>query len=511
MADNQTETIAFLSSPDSFGAPDPVDRVETHGAFVFLCGDTALKLKRAVIYDYMDLSTPDKRRAMLMRELELNRPAAPTLYRDVVAVTREADGRLALDGAGDPVDWVLRMRRFPAEDELEAVAARGGLDDVLATELGHSLAAYHHAAPVRLRDGTRLIADILDELDRVFAGFPGTEALRLHRGWSAGARNALDRHADLLKARGQTGAVRRGHGDLHLRNLVLLDGRPVPFDALEFDETLGTCDLLYDLAFLLMDLCHRDLRRAAARVLDAWLLDFQGRQDAGLAALPLFLSVRAAIRAMVLLQTDAARGMPHASDAEVALLLQEATGFLRPPPPVCIAVGGFSGTGKSLLARGLAPHVGAAPGAVWLASDVLRKAGRDNTAPLPDAAYSATARGQVYERMMARAGTILGAGHTVILDATFLDPTRRTAARDMATALDVPFVGLWLTAPPDRLRQRVAGRRGDASDADVAVLERQLAAGSGTVDWRHLDATCDAGATLSAARAALADATPAGA
>ncbi len=309
MDHSQAEVVAYLSSPAAFAGEGPVEVIETHGAYVFLAGDTALKLKRAVRYDYLDQSTPRLRHRMLNRERDLNAPAAPTIYRDVVPITRTATG-LELGGSGVPLDWVLRMNRFPARDELQAVAERGELDDRLATEIGTSLAAYHAAAPVRSRAGSPLIAAILDELGRVFAEFPGTRGTEDVGPWLAEARAALARVTPLLDRRGAEGHVRRGHGDLHLRNLVLIDGHPQPFDALEFDETLGTCDLLYDLAFLIMDLDHRGLDRAACRVLDAWLTGARGAEDRGLAALPLFLSLRAAIRAMVLLQTDAARGRP---------------------------------------------------------------------------------------------------------------------------------------------------------------------------------------------------------
>ena len=480
MAD-QTEVVRFLSDPATHGGA-AVERVETHGALVFLAGDEALKIKRAVRYDYMDLSTPERRHAMLARELELNRPAAPEIYRDLVAITREGAG-LALGGTGEPVEWALRMWRFPAGDELEAVAARGGLDDRLAADLGHAVGAYHRAAPGRAADGAALIGEILDELGRVFGAMPRVlEAPRIAR-FDEAARAMLARVGPLLTARGAGGHVRRCHGDLHLRNLVLIGGRPVPFDALEFDERLGTCDVLYDLAFLLMDLDHRGLRRAANITLAAWLRDADGAEDAGLAALPLFLAVRAAIRAMVLVQTDAAKGTVGVSDAEARRYLEEAVAALSPPPARLVAVGGLSGSGKTVLARGLAPRLGLAPGAVHLRSD-LERPGPPGTAD-----YSAAGRAAVYDRMLARAETMLAAGWPVLLDATFLDPADRARAEALATRAGVDFVGLWLTAPAACLLARVAARRGDASEADEAVVRAQLARAPSGGGWRALDAS----------------------
>lgn len=484
---DQSKTVRFLSSGKAFGSSEPVEVIETHGAFVFLCGDEAIKLKRAVTYDYMDLGTPDLRRRMIAHELELNRPFAPEIYRDMQPVTREAGG-LAIGGDGPVVDWILRMWRFPADRELEVIAERGAFDDGLADATGRAIASYHAAAPIRHLPGRRLIADILDELGRVFSEFEGAAGADRVADWQAMAGGALDDAGPVLDARGREGHVRRAHGDLHLRNLVLIDGRPVPFDALEFDETLGTCDVLYDMAFLVMDLCHRGLRRQACRVLEAWLREARGSEDAGLQALPLFLSVRAAIRAMVLLQTDRARTKQGASAAEIAAYLDLACTALGKERPRLLATGGFSGSGKSVLARALAPKLGALPGAVLLSSDLERKAGRAQDKPLDPAAYRAEKRQAVYHAMLRRAETILRAGHSVILDATFIDPALRAEAEALALGVGVPFEGLWLDAPADLLLARVEAREGDASDADRAVLESQLAAGHGPLNWTRLDA-----------------------
>lgn len=486
-SDDQSDVVQFLNTPAAFGGDAPVTLVETHGAYVFLAGDVALKIKRAVHYDYMDLSTVARRKKMLQRELALNRSAAPSIYRDVVPVTREANGTLALDGSGLAVEWVLRMWRFPAGDELSVIADEGRFTDALADELGHCIFAYHSAAPRREADAPRLIGDILDELVRVFDGLHadlGTDAAN----FDSCARTRLSTAAPLLHARGAAGHVRRCHGDLHLRNLVLLGGVPTPFDALEFDETLGTCDVLYDLAFLLMDLRHRALPRAANIVLNSYLLAAVGAEDRGLAALPLFLATRAAIRAMVTLQTNRARNLPARADAEARRYLEDAMAALAPAGPRLVAVGGLSGTGKTTLARELAPHIGAAPGAVHLRSDLERKAmaGIDPQTRLPAAHYAKEGRDRVYQRMLERGKALLRAGHSVLLDATFLDRTNRDNAAALASALGLPFTGFWLEAPTTTLLARIAARRGDASDADATVLQAQLTRDPGRLDWHRL-------------------------
>lgn len=484
---DQTETVEFLSSGSAFSSGEPVEVVETHGAYVFLCGDTALKLKRAVRYDYMDLSTVELRQRMIARELELNRPRVPEIYRDMLPITRTRYG-LALGGDGPVVDWVLRMWRFPAEHELEVIAQHGGFNDRLADATGKEIFSYHASVPVRDQLGRVLISDILAELGRVFDEYKDAAGTERIAEFQIVAAEALRDVGDTLDARSKEGHVRRAHGDLHLRNLVLIEGRPVPFDALEFDETLGTCDVLYDIAFLVMDLCHRGLRRQACLTLGAWLREACGAQDAGLVGLPLFLSVRAAIRAMVLLQTDKARRMIGASAVEISEYVTLACDALKPKAPKLIAIGGFSGSGKSVLARSLAPEIGALPGAVLLNSDQERKAGLSQDARLDPYEYSADRRDAVYRAMFGRAEAILGAGHSVILDGTFIDPGLRAMAGEVAKVSSVPFAGFWLNAPHELLFERVRCRTSDASDAGTAVLKSQLATDLGPISWTKVDA-----------------------
>lgn len=501
---DQSEAIAFLADPATYGGAR-VEHVETHGAHVFLAGEVALKIKRAVRYDYMDFSTLEKRHAMLQRELYLNRAAAPEIYRNLVPITRESDGHLALGGAGEPVEWALRMQRFPAEAELSAVAARGALDDGLADELGRVIAAYHDCAARRSADGGELIASILRELRDALAGMAGLLDVEQIRTFEVEAVGQLKLLTPLLAERTKAGCVRRVHGDLHLGNFVLIGGRPVPFDALEFDERLGTCDVLYDLAFLLMDLCHRDLRRAANLVLGAYLLAMNGTQDSGMAALPLFMAVRAAIRSMVTVQTGRAKGDPAASRSEARKYLGDALDMLVAPAPRLIAIGGRSGTGKTVLARALAPEIGGLCGAVHLRSDLERKA-MAGVAPethLPPEHYTKEASDKVYARMFERARALLRAGASVVLDAAFLDPAERAEAKALAAEFSVAFDGIWLEAEPDRLVARVSARRGDASDADATVVRKQLGFDVGPVDWRCVDASGASDATLAKTRAAL--------
>jgi uncharacterized protein len=490
---DQSETIAFLAAASTHGGA-PVERIDTHASVVFLAGASAWKLKRAVRYDYLDFSTPDRRKAMCEAELRINRRTAPALYRRVVAVVRKADGSLALGGSGQAVDWVIEMARFDQDALFDRLAGRGALDIRSMPELGAEIARFHRAAESRRdRGGRDGLEWVVEGNAAGFAEFGAgildpSACARL----KAAARDALGRHGALLDARRAAGLVRQCHGDLHLRNIVLLDGRPTLFDAVEFNEEISCTDVLYDLAFLLMDLWRRQLPRHANAVWNAWLRDMA--DFAGVGLLPLFLSCRAAIRAKTsataaTLQTNAERRGELVSLAQGYLAM--ARTLLTPPPPCLVAVGGFSGSGKSTLAHALAPSLGAAPGAVVIRSDEIRKqlCGVQPLVRLGGEGYTAEVSRRVYATALDRAAAIVGGGHAVIVDAVFARPTDRDAIAAAAESAGVPFVGLWLDAPESVLLTRTERRQLDPSDADAAVVHAQLQQTTGPITWRRVDAS----------------------
>ena len=479
----QAEVAAFLAG---LAGTQPI---ETHISAIFVGQDTAWKMKKAVALGFLDFSTLAARGHFCRRELELNQPAAPGIYRDVVPITRAPDGSLQEGSAGEVVEWVLRMAPIPAGDFLDAVAARGALTPALLDALGDTVFALHGAAPqVAGLDAPAAMAAVLAGNLRAAsaAGLPEAALTPL----AAQFQVALEGAAPKLAARAAEGRIRRCHGDLHLGNLCLWQGKPTPFDALEFDEALARIDTGYDLAFLLMDLDQQAGRAAANRLLNRYLA--RAGDYGVLGPLPLWLALRALVRAHV----EAARGRDGVP------LLQAAAGYLAPPPPRLIAVGGLQGTGKSTLARGLAPALGAAPGALLLRSDELRKRrfGLAPEAPLPPAAYSEAVSSATHEELFMIAEAALRQGHAVALDAMFLDAGHRQKAAEIAARVGVPFQGFWLEAPMEILKSRILARRGDASDATIAVLERAAQADPGPIDWRRLDAAGDA---LAAARKAL--------
>lgn len=490
-ATDQAAAIAFLKTHATCGASIARDVIQTHAALVFLHETEALKIKRAVKYDYLDFSTLGQREVMLQREVALNSDAAPGLYHDVVPLTRAPDGTMALDGDGQVIEWVLRMTRFAADAELSVMAARGQIDDSLADSLGQSIAGYHRSAGPKREDGRVLIREIIAELNREMGGMHAQLGAELISDFITACSAECARVDNLLHDRAQAGWVRRCHGDLHLRNIVMWHDVPTPFDALEFDERLGTCDVLYDLAFLLMDLSHHQLPAAANLVLNAYLLH-SGADDhyAGLSALALFLAVRAGIRAMVDVQTAAVNDDAVELVTQARSFLHQALDFLAPPAPQLIAIGGLSGSGKTTVARQIAPQLGAFPGAVHLRSDLERKA-HFNVPPfekLPPEAYRPEVSDIVYTIMRSKARLALGAGQAVILDAVHATPDERRLAQGIAQEIGCPFTGIWLDAEAPVRVERVTHRARDASDADAQVALRQGALQIGDMTWHRLDA-----------------------
>ncbi|HEV3493715.1 MAG TPA: AAA family ATPase [Reyranella sp.] len=490
VVEDQSEVIAFLEAHLS-----PVKRIDTHGAVVFLAGARAYKLKRAVKFPYMDFSTVERRAAMCAAEIEINRRLAPEIYLGTAAVWRGRDGKPALGEVGEAaeaaIDWLVVMHRFNEEGLLDRMAERGALTSELMAALGARVARFHDGlAPIKsgfctpddyrhsVAADVRQMREAGDRLDP-----PTSEAL------AEAMPKALEPHMDLVARRVVAGAVRRCHGDLHLRNIVLIDGWPVPFDAIEFSERIANIDVLYDLSFTLMDLCERMLRPLANRLLNEWLwriAELTGApHEEALALLPMFLSRRASIRAFVDAQAAAVSG----ADASRARDYQKiALSFLRPVPPRLVAIGGLSGSGKTTLALRMAPEIGRAPGAVVVRSDVERKrrAGVALEDRMPAGSYTSESSATVYAAFLTRAERVLRVGHSVVLDAVFAHPDERAAAEALADKVGVPFEGIWLDVPKEVAQARVAARKVDASDATPAVVERQFGYDLGEIRWRRL-------------------------
>lgn len=461
MTDANPDDIARLFDPP----PDAV--IETHISRVFLAGRRAWKLKKAVALPYVDFSSLESRLLACRREVELNRRTAPDLYLGVHAVYRDAQGQPTFTENGKPVEWLVEMKRFDPGQTLDRVLDRAGLEAEAVDELAEAIAGFHAGAAVVDLEGEAALARALRLNDEAFSrldpsALPGAALADT----MSVLKRELTRQRMRLAGRSPAGKIRRTHGDLHLRNIVLIDGRPVLFDCLEFDEALAICDTLYDLAFLLMDLLAHEQRSIANRVLNRYL-EVSGDYD-GVALLPLYVAIRACIRCHI-------AALKPETWPEARRYLGLAGHALRQSSAGLVAIGGLSGTGKSTVAREVAARYPTVCGAVILRSDAIRKelAGVPLHQRLPKEAYARENSHRVYALLQERAAGLLDAGVPVILDAVFGKPDERSAARRLAETAGQPFSGFWLEAPLQIRMGRVSARRRDVSDATVDVAQWQ--------------------------------------
>lgn len=454
-------------------------RIDTHISSVVLAGDRAYKIKKPLDLGFLDFLSLESRHAACEEELRLNRRLAPDIYLAVAAITGSTESP-AIDGDGPVIDWAVVMRRFDPDAILSNLAAQ--LSPVLIDELARRVARFHASAavcPPQEPFGTPEVAfapmqDNFDQVRALSGGSADAAFERLHA-WTLGQYRCL---GPVLARRKAEGHVRECHGDLHLGNVALIDGEPVVFDAIEFNPAFRWIDTMNDVAFLTMDLHHGGRDALAHRFLDRYLQD--GGDYPGLAVLRFYEVYRAMVRAKIAAireSQDLEADERRAVEAELASYVDLAERLTQGPRGALVITHGVSGSGKSHVVEPLPGPLAA----VRMRSDVERKRllgvapGEDATAL---GAYSADLTQRTYARLADLAREAVAAGYVAIVDATFLHRAQRGAFRDLAAALQVPFVILDCDAPPEVLRERILQRRreaGNVSDADLAVLEGQLA------------------------------------
>ena len=499
----QARLARALQDPAVWDPPvDAVEVRETHISWVLLAGEHAYKLKKAVDFGFLDYSTLEKRRQQCEREVTLNRRTAPMIYLGVLPVGGAPDHPRPGDSTA-PIDYLVKMRRFDENRLLARLVERGELDDRHMQRLARAIATFQEQAEPVAADtpwGTpeAVWHFVAENFDQIRTALGNSEArLDAVERWSRARFEAL---APDLRARREAGFVRDGHGDLHLNNIVLLDETPVPFDCIEFNDALRFIDVVNELAFLIMDLQARQRRDLATWLLNDWLF-LTGDYD-GVPLLPFFIVYRAMVRAKVaalrLTQPDLPPPARTDAQAEYRAYLRLAEAATHPEPARLVITHGLSGSGTSTLVHRLLGHWPA----IHLRSDVERKrlfglpmdARSDSS--VAGGIYTPEATERTYARLETLARTLLDAGWPVVVDATFLDPARRAAFRRLAKTLKVPFAVLDLQAPPAVLRERIRhrlARERDASEADLQVLEHQLAhyrpPPADEPGWLHIDTT----------------------
>ncbi|SOZ40891.1 AAA family ATPase [Cupriavidus neocaledonicus] len=472
------DLMAALQQPDAYPHPAPaVQVVETHISRVFLAGDFAYKVRKAVRFDFVDFSTARARHDDCTTELRLNRRFAPALYLDVVPIVPgPTPGSVRIGGSGIPIEHAVRMRRFDQDDLLSARVAANRLEACHIDGLARSMAAFHQAQPPAAPSGNlgtpaRIVATLAECLRAIERLEPASHLA------SRVARRALSeatRLTSAFRARLRNGHVRECHGDLHLGNIVLLNGVPTPFDCLEFDAALRWTDTISDLAFPVMDLLHHGQAALAYRLLNGYLE--QSGDYGALTVLPFYLAMRSLVRARVLLERASqkhAEGLYVSSDqAEARRLLALAWACLRHRCGPMVLMYGLSGSGKSTIAAQLSE----AGSMIRVRSDALRK--RLHRGVMPCGGwYTVDETARAYRRLLAVCRLGCRAGFPMIADATFLVRAVRERFAVLARRLCVPFAIVECEASPETLRARIAARvsaGGDLSDADEKVLAWQM-------------------------------------
>jgi len=479
--------VASLRDPACYPHPaGPVELIETHISWVLLAGDYAYKLKKPVSLGFLDFGTPEARRYYCEEELRLNRRTAPDLYLAVVPITgRPATPRMG--GTGQAIEYALKMKRFPQEALADYAAKRGGLGAAQIDAIAAALAAFHATAPAAPEGSAfgapdHVTASALQNFEQIgalVADRDDAAQLRRLRSWTLSESSRL---GETFAARKRHGFVRECHGDLHLRNIVFLDGLPVPFDCIEFNPELRWIDVMNEVAFLVMDLLEHGLNAAAWRFLNAYL-ETTG-DHAGLRVLRYYLVYRAVVRTKIACirahQPSADKAARAASDRQYRDYLALAESLTVPGRRALIVMHGLAGSGKSTVAQAMLERLSA----VRLRSDVERKrlhglAAQARTHADPySGIYAPESTRLIYDRLKLLVREIVESGYPAIVDAAFLWRAERDAFRALARKLKARFLIASCRAPEAVLRRRVAQREAamkDASEAGVAVLENQIA------------------------------------
>lgn len=500
---DQLDVVRILASGDAFGQV-PDERIDTHISHVFLVGLFAWKLKKAIKLEFLDFTSLEARRVACEREVEINRRTAPEIYLGVSAITRSGNS-LELDGDGEVVDYIVKMNRFDDQTLFNRLYARNDLKETLISDLAEQIARLHLSAEHQPAfGGEQSVRHTLQGLVKTLSRFDGDlfpEGSVAN--WALKMEAELNRHSRRLDIRRRAGFVRQCHGDLHLGNICLINGRPTPFDAIEFGDEYSSIDVMYDLAFPVMDLvCARAF--GLANLLLNRYLEKTGDYS-GLEVFPLFMSLRAGVRAMVHALNFQSSHSDTADKIAAQAYFDLAESCLERSAPGLIAVGGISGTGKSTLARQLATSNFPRAGAIVLRSDAVRKHLFHQPAlvPLPRGAYANRVNIRVFRALCRDAHRALMSGYSVIVDATFLDSKRRALLEDLAAKRQIPFWGLWLEAEKGLVMDRVSSRTSDVSDADRQVIRDQFDRGPGEVSWARIDANRSPAEVLSQAGKAL--------
>ena len=479
-----TFNITNMLKPEVYNHPcHNIELIETHISWVILTGDFAYKIKKPVDFGFLDFSTLKKRKYFCQQELHLNRRLAADIYLELSAITGTED-RPQLAGSGEIIEYAVKMKQFPQSAQLDNMLAAGELKLTHMNAFADMAANFHQSADVAdisSNYGSKEavyhpVEENFQQIAQQAVASDYTDQLATLSQWS---QSQLTEKQSIMAQRKANGFIRHGHGDMHLRNMLWLNDKAMAFDCIEFNEKLSWVDVISDAAFLIMDLQHRQQQPLANRFLNRYL-EVTG-DYAGLSLLPFYLGYRAMVRAKVsilrLAQNNISAQQNQQILTEFESYLELAGRYTKTSTPQLIIMRGFSASGKSTVSQQLLDKTGM----IRIRSDIERKRlfasdSTTKTASKIDAGiYSSEATKQTYEKLRKLASDIINAGYSVIVDAAFLKHEQRQIFQQLATQLQVTYNILQTTAPDEVLRQRIQNRKNDISDADLVVLEHQLA------------------------------------
>ncbi len=487
-----TFNITNMLKPEVYNHPcHNIELIETHISWVILTGDFAYKIKKPVDFGFLDFSTLAKRKYFCKQELHLNRRLAADIYLELSAITGTED-RPQLAGSGEIIEYAVKMKQFPQSAQLDNMLAAGELKLTHMNAFADMAANFHQSADVAdisSNYGSKEtvyhpVEENFQQIAQQAVASDYTDQLATLSQWS---QSQLTEKQSIMAQRKANGFIRHGHGDMHLRNMLWLNNKAMAFDCIEFNESLSWIDVISDIAFLIMDLQHRQQQPLANRFLNHYL-EISG-DYAALPLLPFYLCYRAMVRAKVSVLRLAQNGISTQQSRQIInsfeSYLELAGRYTKKTTPQLIIMRGLSASGKSTLSQQLLDH----SGMIRIRSDIERKrlfanASQEATHTAIDAGiYSRPASQQTYDKLRELACNIIKAGYSVIVDAAFLKQPQRKAFQQLASQLNVPYTVLETNAPDDVLRQRISKRKNDVSDADLTVLEHQLA------NWQPLKKT----------------------
>ncbi|MFK3800264.1 bifunctional aminoglycoside phosphotransferase/ATP-binding protein [Pseudomonas sp. NPDC088444] len=468
--------IAALQNPALFDHPvDQFQVIETHISWVLLTGPYVYKIKKPMNFGFLDFTTLAARGHFCEQELKLNQRLTDNLYLEVLPVTGTAEAP-QLGGTGEPIEYVLKMRQFSQDGLLSTLQAKGELTTAHIDDMARQIADFHISAPRVLTENVlgspeSVMAPVTQNFEQILPFLSDKADLVQLQALEAWANTSFDRLKPLLAQRKQDGFIRECHGDIHLGNITLIDGKVVIFDCIEFNEPFRMTDVYADIGFLAMDLEDRGLKSLSRRLISQYL-EYTG-DYAGLELLNFYKAYRALVRAKVALfslQPDTDNIQRAATLRQYRNYANLAESYSAIPSNFLAITHGVSAVGKSHVAMRLVEALGA----IRLRSDVERKRLFGESQDL----YSAHVSAKTYQRLNELAAVVLRAGFPVVVDATYLKLAQRQATAQIVEAIGAPFLILDCSAPKAVIEGWLAQRQAqneDPSDATMEVIEAQLA------------------------------------